>query len=60
MKDEPDIIKKLREEEKLGKLRKQSFSQELNILQKNEERIRNVIPITNFFLIFIPPFFPIF
>jgi len=37
MKDVPDIIKKLREEEKLGKLRKQSFSQGLNIIQKNKE-----------------------
>jgi len=37
MKDEPDIIKILREEEKLGKLRKQSFSNELDIIQKNKE-----------------------
>jgi PAS domain S-box-containing protein len=37
MKDVPDIIKKLREEEKLGKLGKQSFSNGLELIQKNKE-----------------------
>ena len=42
MKDVPDIIKKLREEEKLGKLGKSSFSQELDIIQKNKENYEEI------------------
>jgi len=37
MKEEPEIIKLLREEEKLGKLKKLSYSQELNIIQENKK-----------------------
>ena len=37
MKDLPDIIKTLREEEKLGKLKKQSLSNDLDLIQKNKE-----------------------
>ncbi len=38
MKDVPDIIKTLKEEEKLGKLKKQSLSNELDLIQKNKEK----------------------
>ena len=37
MKNEPDIIKELRAEEKLGKLGKLSFSNGLEAIQKNKE-----------------------
>lgn len=37
MKQEPDIIKILREEERLGKLKKQTLTTELEITQKNKE-----------------------
>jgi len=37
MKDLPDIIKTLREDEKHGKLKKQSSSNQLDLIQKNKE-----------------------
>jgi PAS domain S-box-containing protein len=47
MKDEPDIIKKLREEEKLGILGKKTSSQGLNITQKNNENYEEINRGTN-------------
>jgi PAS domain S-box-containing protein len=45
MKQEPDIIKILREEEKLGKLKKQTLTSELEKTQKNKENSYHLINI---------------